>query len=85
MPNIPRVVSTPVAYVPLFSICFARRLILCLLLTAFNVSVIALFAPTLYQATAAHPLWLIGVSLLLAALLGSLARVWVLSLRGWFR
>ncbi len=85
MPNIPRVISTPVAYVPIFSIRFARRLILCLLLTALNISVIVLFAPTLYQATVTHPLWLIGVSLLLAALLGSLARVWFLSLRGWFR
>jgi len=47
----------------------------------FNAIVIGKFAGTLYRATAHKPVQLAGVTLLFAALLGSLARVWLLALR----
>lgn len=55
---------------------FQRRLAVCLVLTAFNVVVVATCAGTLYRATACDTLEQVGVTLLFAALLGSLARVW---------
>ena len=82
MPNIPRIVSVPVDYVPFFSLRFAVRFVLCVLLTSLDAGVITLFGGTLYRATANHPLWFIGVSLLFGALLASLIRVWTLTLRG---
>ena len=82
MPNIPRVVLAPVAYRPAFSTSVVRRFALCVLLTSFNAGVIATYGSTLYRATANHPLWICGVSLLFALMLGSLARVWILTLRG---
>jgi len=50
-------------------------------LTAFNLIVIATCAGTLYRATAHDTLEQVGVTLLFAALLGSLARVWFITLR----
>jgi hypothetical protein len=44
--------------------------------------VIAVYGRTLYLATADHPVWFAGVTALFAALLGSLARVWIVTLRG---
>ncbi len=81
MPEMPRVVLTPVEYGPVFSFRFARLVVLCLLLTACNVGVIAFASAPLYGASAGHPIRSLGVSLLLAALLGSLVRVWLVVFR----
>jgi hypothetical protein len=59
---------------------FVRNLALCVVLTALNVFVVVTFAGVLYRATSQHPLEQPGVSLLLAGLLGSLARVWFITL-----
>jgi hypothetical protein len=82
MPNIPRVILAPAAYRPAFSTSVVRRFALCVLLTSLNAGVIATYGATLYRATVNHPLWTCGVSLLFALMLGSLARVWILTLRG---
>ena len=82
MPNIRRVNSEPVDFVRLFSPRFALRVALCVLLTALDAGVIALFGRTLYCAKANHPLWFAGASLLFGALLASLIRVWTLTFRG---
>jgi hypothetical protein len=82
LPNIPRIISAPVDYVPFFSLRFVVRFVLCVLLTSLDAGVVALFGHTLYRATANHPFWFIGVSLLFGALLASLIRVWTLTLRG---
>jgi len=58
-----------------------HRLAVCLILTVFNAIVIGKFAGTLYRSTAQNALQQAGVSLLFAALLGSLARMWLLALR----
>lgn len=59
---------------------FLRRLLLCVALTALNLFVVAGFAGVLYQATLGNPFEQIGVTLLFAALLGSLARTWHLAI-----
>jgi hypothetical protein len=82
MPNIPRIVSTPVDCVSFFTLRFALRLLVCVLLTSLDAAVIALFGGTLYRPTANHLSWFIGVSLIFGALLASLIRVWALMLRG---
>ena len=76
MPEVPRIVLSPVPYVPALSLHLALRILFCFALTAFNVGVIAFAAPTLYPVRAGHLLQVFGVGLLFAALLGSLARVW---------
>lgn len=80
MPNLTRRVSTPVEYTPLHSTRFVLRLALCVLVTAMNVAVIAYTAPILYRASAHHPVWSTGVSLLYGSLLLSLLRVWLTAL-----
>ena len=82
LPNIPRIISEPVDYVPCFLPRFALRFALCVLLTSLDAGVTALFGRTLYRASAHHPLWFAGVSLLFGALLASLIRVWTLTFRG---
>lgn len=77
MPNLTRLVSTSVDYVPLRTTRFVLRLALCVLVTAMNVAVIAYTAPILYRASAHHPVWSAGVSLLFGSLLLSLLRVWL--------
>ena len=81
MPESPRVVFAPVEYVPVFSLRFARRIVLCLLLTAGNIRVITFVSPPIYGVTAGHLLRSLGVSSLFAALLGSLVRVWLVVFR----
>jgi len=61
---------------------FVWRLALCVVLTAFNATVVAKFAGVLYLATSHHPFQQAGVTLLFAALLGSLARTWFITLSG---
>lgn len=85
MLNIPRFVLAPVEFVPVLSKRFAGRLSRCLLLTVFNFAVIVTCAPSLFEVSAHHPLWLVGVIALFASLLGSLLRVWFLLIfRGCF-
>jgi len=78
MLNSPRFVMAPVEFVPVLSTRFAGRLLACLLLTVFNLAVIVTCAPSLFEVSAHHPLWLAGVGALFANLLGSLLRVWFL-------
>src|SRR5579871_310304 len=59
---------------------FQRRLAICLVQTVFNAIIVARYAGTLYGATNHDPLQQVGVTLLFAALLGSLARMWFLTL-----
>ncbi len=59
---------------------FLRRIVLCVGLTALNIFVVAKFAEVLYQATLRHPFEQVGVTLLFAALVSSLARTWFLAL-----
>ena len=60
---------------------FQRRLAICLVQTVFNAIIVARYAGTLYAATNHDPLQQVGVTLLFAALLGSLARMWFLALK----
>jgi len=60
---------------------FQRRLAICLVQTVFNTIIVARYAGTLYGATNHEPLKQVGVTLLFAALLGSLARMWFLTLK----
>jgi hypothetical protein len=80
MPNIPRIVLAPVDYAPTYSGRFARRLSICFLLTFLDAGAIAAYGTTLYLASANHPTWLAGLALLLAGMVGSLARVWQITL-----
>jgi hypothetical protein len=59
---------------------FQRRLAICLVLTVLNAIIVANFAGPLYRATTHDALQQIGVTLLFAALVGSLARMWFLTL-----
>lgn len=59
---------------------FVRRHVLCVVLTVLNAIVVARFAGVLYLASSHHPLVQAGVTLLFAALLGSLARTWFVTL-----
>ena len=77
MPELSRVVLASVEYVPVLSFRFARRVVLCLLLTAGNIGVITFASPPLHGVTVGHPLRSLGVSSLFVALLGSLVRVWL--------
>lgn len=81
MPAFNRVILTPVEFVPIRSLRFVLRCVLCLVLTAFNAGVIAFSGVTLYRATAGHPLQLAGLSVLFACFIISLIRVWIVALR----
>ncbi len=60
---------------------FQRRLAICSVQTVVNAIIVVRFAGTLYRATTHHALQQVGVTLLFAALLGSLARMWFLTLK----
>jgi len=60
---------------------FQRRLAICLALTVVNGIIVVRFVGTLYRATAHNALQQVGVTLMFAALLGSLARMWFLTLK----
>lgn len=59
---------------------FVLRLALCVVLTVANAIVVAKFAGILYLSSSRHPFAQAGVGLLFAALLGSLARTWFVTL-----
>jgi hypothetical protein len=59
---------------------FQSRLAICLVLTVLNAIVVANFAGPLYRATSHDVFQQIGVTLLFAALVGSLTRMWFLTL-----
>jgi hypothetical protein len=82
MPNFRSIAPTAVAAGSSQRDRFPLRVVASVLFTAFNAGVIAVSGRTLYVATAAHPVWFAGVNALFAALLGSLARVWTITLRG---
>ena len=81
MPNIPRIISAPVEYVPVFSARFILRLLISFLLTSLDAGVIAAYGVTLYRVSANHPVWQVALTFLFAIMLGSLAKVWRLTLR----
>jgi hypothetical protein len=81
MPNSSSIVSTQPVETATPINHFPRRLAVCVVLTVFNVIVVATCAGTLFRATAYDTLEQVGVTLLFAALLGSLARVWLVTLR----
>jgi hypothetical protein len=60
---------------------FQRRLAICLVQTVLNAIIVARYAGALYGATNYNPLQQVGVTLLFAALLGSLTRMWFLTLK----
>jgi len=60
---------------------FRRRLAICLVQTVFNAIIVARYAGTLYGVTNHDSLQQVGVTLLFAALLGSLARMWFVTLK----
>ena len=82
MPNFRSIAPTAAEVGPSQRDRFALRVAVSVLLTAFNAGVIAVCGRTLYLATANHPVWFAGVTALFAALLGSLTRVWIVTLRG---
>jgi len=81
MPNIPRIVSAPVEYIPVLSARFAWRLAVCVLVTVLDVAVVTTFGPTLYQVSIGHPFWLAGFTMLFATMVITLVHVWIQTLR----
>jgi hypothetical protein len=84
MPNIPRIVSAPVEYVPVLSTRFARRVAVCVLVTVLDVAVVTTFAPALYQVSIGRPFWLAGLAILFATMFYTLVDAWIQTLRGRF-
>jgi hypothetical protein len=80
MPNSDSVASTQAVEAASPTGHFRRCLAICLVQTAFNALIVARYARTLYLATTHDALQQVGVTLLFAALLGSLARMWFLTL-----
>jgi hypothetical protein len=85
MSNIPRIISTPVEYIPVLSARFARRVAVCVLMTVLDVAVTAACAPPLYQVSTGHPVWFAGLAVLFAAMFLTLVHIWFRTLRGSFR
>ena len=81
MSDVSRRISTAAEYVSILSTSFARRLAISVLLTSLDAGVVARFGVPLYRASADHVSWLVGLTLLFAMMLGSLTRVWILTLR----
>ncbi len=81
MPNPSSIAATQSVEAAASTNRFQRRLVICLVQTIFNAIIVAEFAGTLYRATARDALQQVGVTFLFAALLGSLVRMWFLTLR----
>jgi hypothetical protein len=60
---------------------FAFRFATSVLFTFLDTAVLATYGSTLYHAASGNPLLLLGLGLLTAVLLGSLSRIWLLTLR----
>lgn len=60
---------------------FKSHFAICIVQTAFNVIIVARYARMIYLATSHDALQQLGVTLLFAVLLGSLARMWFLTLK----
>ena len=73
--------AAPAVELPAVANQFRRRLAIYLVLTVLNAIVVANFIGTLYRATIRDALQQIGVTLLFAALVGSLTRMWFLTLK----
>jgi len=80
MPNATSISSAPGRQSTAANKQFQRRLLICLAQTLLNVIVIARFAGTLFKANTGEPFEQIGLTLLLVALVGSLGRMWFLTL-----
>jgi hypothetical protein len=80
MPNLSFVASTQPVETTISTAKLVRRIVICSVQSVFNAVVIARFAPVFYGATIHDPLRQTGVTLLFAALLGSLARMWFVAL-----
>ena len=85
MPNIPRIISAPVEYIPVLSVRFARRLAVCVLVTVLDVTVVTSFGPALYQVSISHPFCLAGLTMLFGTMFFTLVHAWIQTLRGRFR
>jgi hypothetical protein len=81
MPNPSSIAATQSVEAAASTNRFQRRLVICLVQTLFNAIIVVKFAGTLNRATAHDALQQVGVALLFAVLLGSLARMWFLTLR----
>ncbi len=81
MQNSRAVPATPVVVASATLKWQPSRIAAALLLTLFDAAVIASFDPTLFAAASGHVLYLLGLILLTAALLVTLARSWFLLLR----
>jgi hypothetical protein len=80
MPNSSHIASTQPLEAAASINRFQRRLAICLVLTVLNAIVVANFAGPLCRATTHDVRQQIGVTLLFAALVGSLSRMWFLTL-----
>jgi hypothetical protein len=81
MPNSDAVASTQAVEAASPTNRFKSRFATCIVQTAFNVIIVARYARTIYLATSHDALQQLGVTLLFAVLLGSLARMWFLALK----
>lgn len=81
MPNSSSIIPVESAVVAVPINYSRRRLAICIAQTILNAIVVTRFAGTLYRATYHEPLEQIGVLLLFAVLLGSLARMWLLTVK----
>jgi hypothetical protein len=81
MPNSDAVASTQAVEAASPTDCFKRRFAICLVQTVFDVIIVARYARMIYLATSHESLQQLGVTLLFAVLLGSLARMWFLALK----
>jgi hypothetical protein len=81
MPNSDSVASTQAVEAASLKDYLRRRQAICFVQTAFNAIIVARYARTLYLVTAHDAFQQVGVTLLFAVLLGSLARMWFLTLK----
>lgn len=81
MPNPRSVASIQPAVAVTSTVHFLRRILICLVQTGLNAVVIAKFGGILYRAAMHDPAQQAEVTLLFAALLGSLGRMWFLAIK----
>jgi len=81
MPHNPAMAATRVAAASTTPNRFAFRFTTSVLFTFLDMEVLATYGSTLYHAASGNPLLLLGLVLLASVLLGSLSRIWLLTLR----